>query len=1321
MPMTHQPLFTDTFLAAHWSAEWADFRGSATEAALLHRLEDWAGKKPQKESAAESAFLNLFFKETWGYRAAGEGAKAEGHTCEPQFAIKYAGEGGGTGIADLALGYFDHPHIVSTPQVLCEFKGIHAGLDKPQRRKGNDRSPVKQCADYLKGAAHGLYGNESIQPTWGLVSDMNEFRLYWRNKLPAQYQRFIIRPAMTDAAVSLLGKDDAAAFQRFLFWKMLQPKMLLTTGGPSPLEKLLTEQWVQERALETDFYREYQAYREKVFNTLVEANPDFKGSRGKLVRLTQRFLDRCIFILFCEDMGTALRFPPNILREVLSGVSKDPDYDPHDDAAWTRVKKLFVAMRDGSPFREHRINRFNGGLFAPEPELESLHIPTHLFCALKQGASPEALVLHPKTLLYFSANYNFGVSGGTFERTIGLYTLGRIFEQSITELEFMEAKADGRASLSELSKRKRDGVYYTPEWVTSYIVEETIGARLAEIRQELAMDPAPEFTEDELARYRKARAATTAKKASSKKRVPTQDKRFKAERVEQYMAALDRFGAALDDIKVVDPACGSGAFLIQALDRLVNERRWLAAERQRMSGTSTPELIDIDAVTKAVLANNIYGVDINEESIEITRLALWLHTALPDRPLSSLDNNIRCGNSLINRQFYKFKQEKLFTEDQRERINVFDWEKAFPEVFSRPNGKSGFDCVIGNPPYVKLQHFRRVLPDVAEYLVEATSSVAGGVGPLYASTQTGNFDLYLPFIEKGVGLLNEHGQMGFIAPSVWLSSDYGRGLRGFMQASKRLDRWVDFKDFPVFDEAMTYTALQFYRGKPCESVKCMFAPGGDVAAIVWKEPDAVVPYAELPKDDVWVLLPTRERAFLDRLNATCVRLDKFARDIVVGIQTSADSIYHLERVRSGRFRYFPKRQPPIEVDIEDDLMKPLISGDAKRYQTPATTTHVLFPYVQDGEKYRLLSGEEMATRFPKAWRYLCKHEKELRAREHLAFDDGAWYRFGRNQSIDKQKLPKLGVPQTVPEMRVFYDSEGAFCFNNVRVNGILTSDDESSYFLLGILNSRVVDFVFRRIAKPKEPRPSGAYFEANKQYIEPLPIPRASEMDKTRIAEMARQLEKLHSARRDTLAALDQRLDSPQMVSAPRPVKWLWADVGDVAYWASRNTEGLKGRELSAWAKLMYDEKLAAHLLDIGGVMTFGAPLCARLHQSELRLYVRDTCIISGVYVSKTEGPVILAQWRRAVRDTFVSDSVHAAKVVEWLLDLKSTDNEALIEQIAQLNGTLDELEQGIRRTERALDDFAYELYALTDEERIMVEQDTRFRWEARIPCPADG
>jgi hypothetical protein len=1302
MPTLYQPLFPEALLASRWSKEYESFRGSLAETSLLKRLSDWAEKSLQKETAAEGAFVGSFFKQTWGYVAAGEGARNEGYTCEAQYAVKRSGQAGGTGIADLALGYFERAGVSATPQVICEFKDVRSGLDKPQNRKGNDRSPVKQCADYLKEAANELYGTEPIQPSWGIVTDMNEFRLYWRKKMPAEYQRFLIKGAMGEEN-SLLGDSEGSRFQRFLFWKLFQKDMLLTTGGASPLERILTEQWVQERVIESDFYREYQAYRQEVFQALVTANPQFNGTRSKLVRLTQRFLDRCIFILFCEDMGSALNFPPNILRDVLIGVSTDPDYDGTDDAIWIRIKRLFVAMRDGSPFREHRINRFNGGLFAEEPDLESLHIPSRLFCLRGQGANADDLVRHKKTLLFFSANYNFGLSGGTFERSIGLTTLGRIFEQSITELEFMEAEADGRPSVTELSKRKRDGVYYTPGWVTSYIVDETVGALLAKHRKQLALDPLPVFAEEELERYRNSRA-------SGKK-----DRRFKAEQVEAYLVSLDTYARNLDDIKVVDPACGSGAFLIQALDRLVSERRWLATERERVTGTTM--LFDADSVVKSTLSNNIYGVDINQESIEITRLALWLHTALPDRPLTSLDDNIRCGNSLISSDFYRFRQMALFSQDERDRINVFDWKEAFPKVFARPNGMAGFDCVIGNPPYVKLQHFKQVLPDVAEYLIAARS--LDGAAPLYASTQTQNFDMYLPFIERGIDLLNEQGHMGYIAPSVWLLNEYGHGLRNRLLQSRRLERWVDFRDFPVFEEAMTYTALQFFRGCTTSNVKCAFAADGEVGSIEWSEADAVINYSALPSDDVWLFLPERERELVERLSNTCTSLSDVATGIIVGIQTSADDIFHLERLGPGRYRQFPKKAPPVDVAVEDGLMRPLVSGEeAKRYLVPSTNMYLLFPYDDTGPRSRLLTVLELERTFPQGWAYLLKHSEKLRQREKGAFNDDSWYRFGRNQNIDRQKSPKLGVGQTVPEMRVFFDEHGDYCFNNVRVNGILSTDSDQAFFLLGVLNSRVVDFVFRRIAKSKERRPSGAYFEANKQYISPLPIPRVAIAHQRNVIALARELQGLHTKRRMLIVSLTQRLASEQFFDSPRPIKWLWADVGDLAFWTNRNVDGLSGRALATWANKMSQDKAGMHLAEIQQVLFYGATMCAAERDGEMRFFVADHCVIAGVYVSKEEAPLVLAQWRHLARDTFVSDTVDAAKIVKWLLDLKMTENHALIQQISELNRSLEELEATILARERFLDDLLYDLYGLTENERMMVETDTGPRWKARITVP---
>ncbi|MDM8538711.1 Eco57I restriction-modification methylase domain-containing protein, partial [Desulfobacterales bacterium HSG17] len=766
-------------------------------------------------------------------------------------------------------------------------------------------------------------------------------------------------PLEAETAVSLIGDSKEASLQRFFFWKLYQSDTLLTPGGPGLLEKLIKDQLILEKELEKDFYKEYQAYREKVFQILVKANPDFKGTKGKLVRMTQRFLDRCLFIMFCEDMGAALNFPTNLLRDVLISHSMDDFYDSDDNMAWEKVKKLFTAMRDGTPFLKHKMNRFNGGLFADEPELEQLNIPTNLFCTEHQGTNEETIFSQKLTLLYLSAKYNFGSKGDTQERSIDLYTLGRIFEQSITDLEYMEAKADGRVSITELSKRKRNGVYYTPEWVTHYLVEETVGARLDDIKKELGFDALPPVTDDDIKKYHERL------KSKRKKGAP---------HVNDYLNLIDNYSFALDKIKVVDPSCGSGAFLIQAFEKLFRERQWIAREKERIEKIKS--VFDMEQEMKSVLSNNLFGVDINSESVEITRLALWLRTALPNKPLGVLDKNILCGNSLVGSEFYKNKSTKLFSEEDKELVNVFDWEKAFPEIFK--NG--GFDCVIGNPPYIKLQHFRKAQPEITEYLLTAKKED----GTLkYESAQTGNFDMYLPFIEMGIELLNEKGRMGYIAPNVWMMNEYGKGLRNKLKKTKRLDRWIDFKSFQVFDEAITYTALQFFKGDSCNSVKCYFGPDGDISNLDWRNENIdSVEFDELPENKSWNLLPDSERILIERLNNEFKRLDDCCKGIVVGIQTSADYIYHLNKIASGKFQHKQKNKKIIEVEIEDELMKPLVSGpEAKRYNVPNTNTYLLFPYDLSGKKPRLWTEKEMEEKFPKGWAYLKSYEKDLRSRE----------------------------------------------------------------------------------------------------------------------------------------------------------------------------------------------------------------------------------------------------------------------------------------------------------------------------------------------------
>ena len=286
-----QPLLSDAFLHAELAAEYAAFGASGADAALLDRLTAWDQRGTRSETQAEAGFLQSFFVELWGYWLVGTTGPEPGFTAHPRYPVPGAGATGNTGAADLALGWFDHPPVVSTPQVVCEFKDIRSDLDAPQHRKGNTRSPVKQCADYLRGLDLPLFATAPIQPRFGLVSDMNELRLYWRDRMPVQMQRFVIRRMPGEAGVALLDDTPEAAFQRFLFATLPHRDRLLSKTGEPALLGLIRRQLILERELEREFYREYRAYREVLVASLIASNPAFPHTRGRLVRLAQKLLD----------------------------------------------------------------------------------------------------------------------------------------------------------------------------------------------------------------------------------------------------------------------------------------------------------------------------------------------------------------------------------------------------------------------------------------------------------------------------------------------------------------------------------------------------------------------------------------------------------------------------------------------------------------------------------------------------------------------------------------------------------------------------------------------------------------------------------------------------------------------------------------------------------------------------------------------------------------------------------------------------------------------------------------------------------------------
>jgi hypothetical protein len=238
-----KPLLDREFLKGLLHYEYLDYQNGGHDEALKQRLSDWAMRELKRETQAEASFVGRFFVETWGYREDGKGG--DSFNLHPKFPIPGAGQTGNRGEADLGIGVFGagRPEI---PQVVCEFKDVKSGLDKPQNRKGNNRSPVMQARDYLWNARRNLRGNEAVQPRFVIVTDMDEFRLYRWDGFPDRYLRFRINPDnqadfIRDAmgGPSLLGDDEAARFERFLFWRLFQADMLLSDAGRTQLERLI--------------------------------------------------------------------------------------------------------------------------------------------------------------------------------------------------------------------------------------------------------------------------------------------------------------------------------------------------------------------------------------------------------------------------------------------------------------------------------------------------------------------------------------------------------------------------------------------------------------------------------------------------------------------------------------------------------------------------------------------------------------------------------------------------------------------------------------------------------------------------------------------------------------------------------------------------------------------------------------------------------------------------------------------------------------------------------------------------------------------------
>jgi predicted type IV restriction endonuclease len=648
--------------------------------------------------------------------------------------------------------------------------------------------------------------------------------------------------------------------------------------------------------------------------------------------------------------------------------------------------------------------------------------------------------------------------------------LGNVYEQFLGKVIRLtpahQAKVEEKPEV-----RKAGGVYYTPTYIVDYIVRHTVGKWVE---------------------------GKTPKEVSR--------------------------------LRVLDMACGSGSFLLGAYQYLLDWHLQWYVEHEPHQHVKAVQSVGTSPQTtwrlttnekKRVLLNNIYGVDIDRQAVEVTKLSLLLkvlegesqETLQPQllgleahaQALPNLDQNIKCGNSLIGSDY--FTGQMMPDADELRRVNAFDWQSEFPDVMK----VGGFDCVIGNPPYVR-----------QEILGEGFKTYAKKKYITYAGTA----DLYAYFIERGVSLLKRGGLFGFIVANKWTRANYGEPLRHWLK-QQCIAEITDFGDLPVFKLATTYPCILIIRQ---DSPQAAFS-ATKVETLDFKNLAEYVQanhytVNQMKLDDSgWSLSDENAQGLLEKLRAVGMPLGDYVKgEIYYGIKTGDNEAFVIDaKTRKQLIADDPKSA---------ELIKPFLIGrEVKRYQTPTSEKFLIFtrhgisiknyPAVQE----YLEQFKEQLVPKPKGWK-----GKEWKGRKAGAYQ---WYEI--QDTVDyyaEFEKPKIIYPNICKQPEFTFDTKQLYtnqkCF-------IIPIDDK---YLLGVLNSAVTNFLFRTIL----PKLRGDFYEPSYVYFKDFPIrpinfsDPADQARHDRMVSLVTQMLNLHKRKAATQADSDREIYERQIAATDRAI-----------------------------------------------------------------------------------------------------------------------------------------------------------------------------------------
>ncbi|MEX1027343.1 MAG: N-6 DNA methylase, partial [Candidatus Paceibacterota bacterium] len=700
---------------------------------------------------------------------------------------------------------------------------------------------------------------------------------------------------------------------------------------------------------------------------------------------------------------------------------------------WENFRGLFKSINKGNAALG--IHAYNGGLFADDPVLDSLAISNEV-CG------------YFRDLGEFDYKPPYQATGET--KVIDVDILGHIFEQSITDLERIRNELDGLIEPQGVEKhktrRKKEGAFYTPSFITRYIVEQALGGVLRDRFEQL--------------RVKQEKAAKgAAKKALADPWVYQLDKLTKPAK-----AGLVKFWEAWQDelttIRILDHACGSGAFLIEAFDQLHATYQQSNDRLAELRGHRT--LFDLD---KRILENNLYGVDVNQEAIEICRLSLWIKTAERGKALTSLDHSIRVGNSVV--------------DDPAVHPKAFDWQAAFPEVFKQ----GGFDVVVANPPYIRQEWISEFKPYLqANY-----------------KTYHGMADLYVYFYELGLRVLRPGGLMSFIVTNKWMKSGYGEPLRRFFGEHAWIESVVDFGHAKqIFADADVFPSIIVAR-KPTKAPKPTTARlcsiPRDQLLVDDLSRQIETESTELPLEqlgaDTWQLEPPGVRSLMKKIeNGGPSLREVIGSSAVFGLKTGFNQAFYIDSAT---------RNEIVSQDSNaSEVIRPYIRGQDIRRWVPEwggywaivlkSSNDSRWPWASQDDAERIFSET-----FPSIHRHLKKFERALRART----DQGVnWWELRSCAYYNEIERPKVCIQRIAFHSRIAIDVSGIY------VNDATIFLKTTDPWVVACLNSPAMwYYAFRTFPHKKDEA-----LAMDVPYVDRMPIPSASDRLRTEAAIMVKQL-----------------------------------------------------------------------------------------------------------------------------------------------------------------------------------------------------------------------